>query len=144
MKQQKIKNENGKVLKTEDGKELIKKTLEQGDIFIPTSGVWSEKKGEMKYEKLKVKAKVNGDNETIHYITLTPTSYKKLKEFDSEKDNDITAHKWRAYTFEGKNGKGLSVTINKERKLLNFDDDKTEKPTEKQKKEIDKKVKKMN
>ena len=135
MKQQKIKKD-GKVLTTQGGKELIKKTLEENDVFIPHR-VWKDNKG--KFVNYKMKALVNGDNNVKHYIDITPTMFSILKQRDE--NDDITAYKWKVYKFVSQkyDNEGFSCRVVKDRSLKTFNDF-----SEKEKKEIERKKELMN
>jgi len=135
MKQEKIKKE-GKVLTTQGREVLIKKTLEENDVFIPRR-IWKDEKG--KFPNYKMKALVNGDDKQEHYIDITPTMFSVLKERDET--DDITAYKWRVYKFVSQKyeKEGYSCKVVRDRSLKTFNDF-----TDEQKKEIERKKELMN
>lgn len=127
MKSENIKNKDGQVMTTKEGKELVKNTLEIGDEFIPkTNGILSTKR------EVEVKGKVTTitDNKIVAtvkdkdgnlfeevFISLTPSQARTIqKKLDS--DIEINQSEWVVYEYESKEyGAGqIGVGIKKERK----------------------------
>ena len=116
MKSEEIKDKKGVVLKTEEGKVLMKHTLEPGDEFIPQKNRIYERKNEADIDGKKktitnhsIKAKVkdkNGSNITQDgedniFVNITPTQAISLQK---KIDNglDLNQNLFITYEYESK------------------------------------------
>lgn len=130
MEFRKLKNKQGEILTTKDGKELEELRLEVGDEFIPlynsvlekTNEVEVEEKGKVQKKKItnfsikvtardKNKQVVTHNGETEIFVTLTPAQAKSLKKKVEEgvelNQNIFVAYEYKSDDYGMQIGVGL-------------------------------------
>lgn len=98
MKFEEMKTKEGVLMKTQNGEQMIKKTFEENDSFIP---LWTkpkmEKKGNAVHPRYFIKVLLEEDNQE-HIVDLTPSQYNSfMKKVEEEKPvyNEV----FRAYSY---------------------------------------------
>ena len=134
MKQEKIKNDKGEILKTKEGVELVKNTFEVGDEFIPMYNNISEKtktivtkKGDQKnITTYKIVVKIKDSSEDMSekenvWIDLTPAQAETIKK-KLDADIEINQGIWIVYEYESsKYGKNIGIGMKRDdKKAINF------------------------
>ena len=134
MKQEKIKNDKGEILKTKEGVELVKNTFEVGDEFIPMYNNISEKtktivtkKGDQKnITTYKIVVKIKDSSEDMSekeniWIDLTPAQAETIKK-KLDADIEINQGIWTVYEYESsKYGKNIGIGMKRDdKKAINF------------------------
>ena len=126
MKSEQIKNKQEEILKTKEGKTLMKHTLEPGDEFIPEHNNIIERKNKTiindkeqiitNYSiKCSVKTKDNTQHDDI-YISLTPAQAKSLKK-KIEAGIELNQNLFITYKYEHEEyGTCVGVGMKSERK----------------------------